>query len=79
MNLSLILNATAIVTGIAGALIISLGIIQLVQYGYIFFMISAAVTAYIQYRTSSQHGLLILTGFYLAINVFGLLRWSGML
>lgn len=71
------INLIAIVSGIGGAFIISQGIIQLVQYGYVLFMISAIATGVIQYRTPSQHGLLVLTGFYLAINVFGLLRWSG--
>lgn len=72
-----LLNALAISCGITGALIISLGIIQLVPIGYIFFAISAAATGVIQCRTPSQHGLLILTGFYFAVNIFGILRWSG--
>ena len=77
MNRSFMLNVIAVLGGIIGSLIIAVGEVSIIRWGYVFFLFSAAAAATLQYRVPEQRGLLILSGFYMAVNVAGLLRWSG--
>ena len=70
-----ILNALAIIGGIAGSALIAFdGSKSLAIIGYILFLISASSAVALQWKHTSQRGLMWLNIYFVGINIFGLLR-----
>lgn len=46
-------------------------------YGYMLFLTSSITSSVLLWKDKEQRPLLALNMFYIAVNVFGLARWSG--
>lgn len=77
MNTSLIWNTLAIGGGMIGSLLVASADMSLVRWGYFPFLVSSIAAAFIQSKHPDQRGLLVLSGFFIAINVWGIARWWG--
>lgn len=72
------LNAIALITGMAGSIMIASNTGAGV-YGYILFLTSSTTSSALLWKQKDQRGLLFLNIFYIGVNVFGLCRYAGVL
>ncbi len=72
----MILNALALIGGMAGSILVASNT-GVGAYGYMLFLTSSVTSSALLWNDKEQRALLALNIFYIGVNVYGLCRWSG--